>query len=188
MMDAEKIAAVFDMYVKRCSPNGTDINLDSETLRKEARRFLFSDESLLDPKELREYLDHLAYLHGDSGEGEPFIFAEDFPHDAKAPSLISIRRHVMAMFPKMYVFLEEDRLEKCLRWVGFAWGCGSFLEKSFFPAVYFEEKIARALAYRHYYAVEKRTDLSFAFLGMIQGMLWSSGVYSLQELKDHNKP
>jgi hypothetical protein len=82
-MDAEKIAAVFDMYVKRCSHDGAVVTLDSETLGKEAREFLFSDESLLDIKELSECLDYLAYLHSDSGEWEPFIFAEDFPHDVK---------------------------------------------------------------------------------------------------------
>jgi hypothetical protein len=105
----------------------------------------------------------------------------------KEPSLIGIRRHVMAMIPKMYIFLDEGRLEKCLRWVGFVWGCGLFLEKSFFSAAYFEEKLVRALEYRHYYVAEKRIDLSFASLGMIQGMLWSSGMYSLDELKNHNK-
>jgi hypothetical protein len=187
-MDAEKIAAVFDMYVKRCNPDGVVVNFDNETLGKEARNFLFSDESLLGTKELSKCLDYLAYVHHDSGEGEPFIFAEDFPHDAKAPSLISVRRHVMAMIPKMYVFIKEGRPEKCLRWVGFVWGCSIFLENSFFPRTHFEKKLVSALEYRHYYALEKRIDLSFAFLGMIQGMLWSSGVYSLQELKDHNKP
>ena len=111
-MDAEKIAAVLDMYVKRCRPEGVVVNLDDETLGKGARHFLFSDESLLDGKELSECLDHLAYVHGDSGEWEPFIFAEDFPHDAKAPSLIGIRRHTMAMIPKMHAFLKRRPLRK----------------------------------------------------------------------------
>jgi hypothetical protein len=35
---------------------------------------------------------------------------------------------------------------------------------------------------------EGRMEKAFRWLGFIQGCLWTCGVYSLDELKDHNKP
>lgn len=49
--------------------------------------------------------------------------------------------HLRTMIPRMRVFLEEQRREKLMRWIGF-----------------------------------------------IQGALWSEEVFTLDELKEHNKP
>lgn len=38
------------------------------------------------------------------------------------------------------------------------------------------------------FAEEGRTEKAFRWLGFIQGVLWAEGVYSIDELKDHNKP
>lgn len=35
---------------------------------------------------------------------------------------------------------------------------------------------------------KKRIDKAFRWLGFVQGCLWSSGIYSLDELKNHNRP
>ncbi|MDE1941463.1 MAG: hypothetical protein KGI66_05055 [Patescibacteria group bacterium] len=38
------------------------------------------------------------------------------------------------------------------------------------------------------FVVEGRMDKTFRWLGFIQGVLWSQKVYTLSELKDHNRP
>lgn len=35
---------------------------------------------------------------------------------------------------------------------------------------------------------EGRLEKFFRWLGFIQGVLWTSGIYPLEELKNHNKP
>lgn len=35
---------------------------------------------------------------------------------------------------------------------------------------------------------ETRTEKVFRWLGFIQGALWRSGVYTVEELKNHNRP
>jgi len=35
---------------------------------------------------------------------------------------------------------------------------------------------------------EGRMEKTFRWLGFIQGCLWSLGIYSLEDLKNHNKP
>lgn len=35
---------------------------------------------------------------------------------------------------------------------------------------------------------ENRLDKAFRWLGFIQGCLWTHAVYTLDELKDHNRP
>jgi hypothetical protein len=33
-----------------------------------------------------------------------------------------------------------------------------------------------------------RTDKAFRWIGFIQGCLWRCGIYTIEELKNHNKP
>jgi hypothetical protein len=35
---------------------------------------------------------------------------------------------------------------------------------------------------------DNRRDKAFRWLGFIQGVFWSEGYYSIEELKNHNKP
>jgi hypothetical protein len=35
---------------------------------------------------------------------------------------------------------------------------------------------------------ENRMDKVFRWLGFVQGVLWSEGAYTLEELKNHNRP
>lgn len=35
---------------------------------------------------------------------------------------------------------------------------------------------------------ENRMEKTFRWLGFIQGVLWSNGIYTLEDLKNHNRP
>ncbi len=66
---------------------------------------------------------------------------KSFPHD-KAPIMKNEHlAHCHKMLGEMEIFVQENRMEKVFRWLGF-----------------------------------------------IQGVLWSTGVYSIEELKNHNRP
>jgi hypothetical protein len=64
-----------------------------------------------------------------------------FPHYEKAPSFMMAYMHCSGMLTKMKKFLDENQIEKTMRWLGF-----------------------------------------------IQGVLWVSGAFSLEELESHNRP
>lgn len=64
-----------------------------------------------------------------------------FPHDSLPVSNNEFLSHCYGMLDEMEVFLQEGRIEKVFRWLGF-----------------------------------------------IQGCLWKSGVYTIGEMKDHNRP
>ncbi len=38
------------------------------------------------------------------------------------------------------------------------------------------------------FVLEGRIEKAFRWLGFVQGCLWTCGVYSLDELKNHNRP
>ncbi|HUO75735.1 MAG TPA: hypothetical protein VMU12_02375 [Candidatus Paceibacterota bacterium] len=38
------------------------------------------------------------------------------------------------------------------------------------------------------FAREGRMDKAFRWLGFVQGCLWACGIYTVQELKEHNSP
>ncbi len=38
------------------------------------------------------------------------------------------------------------------------------------------------------FIVEKRIEKTFRWLGFVQGVLWCEGIYTLEELKEHNRP
>ncbi len=71
------------------------------------------------------------------------IEAKDFPHLESLPSdsLTPSLSHCLGMLAKMEVFMDENRMEKTFRWLGF-----------------------------------------------IQGVLWTSRLYTLEELKNHSRP
>jgi hypothetical protein len=64
----------------------------------------------------------------------------DFPHDKHSPKPNHVIEHAHDMLDMMVGFVEEGRLDKANRWLGF-----------------------------------------------VQCALWSTGVYTLNELKDHNR-
>jgi hypothetical protein len=65
----------------------------------------------------------------------------DFNHVNFYPSLEIALGHCLGMIPKMVEFVDEGRIEKAFRWLGF-----------------------------------------------IQGVLWAHGAYSLEDMKNHNRP
>ena len=38
------------------------------------------------------------------------------------------------------------------------------------------------------FVCEDRREKAFRWLGFIQGVLWAEGIYSIDELRDHNRP
>lgn len=50
------------------------------------------------------------------------------------------------------------------------------------------EHLASMLPKMRIFLNEGRTNKVYRWLGFIQGALWSQGIYTLEELKNHNKP
>lgn len=185
----EQVALVLEGYARRYNPEQLFGIEEEGALEEEARAFLFSDTSLLDKTELQTVLNHLmSKFDQEFVSYIPRMIPQDFPHELSAPAYMQVREHCMAMFPKMQDFLREDHLEKLLRWIGFVSGSSIFLHENLRAPDFFGIRMSRILEYRHYYFAENRFDLAMAFLGTVQGLLWSAGAYSLEELKTHNRP
>jgi len=138
------------------------------------REFATEEKNVIN-KELRR----LAVTHSDKIECEhgvsqktrinPNISYSFFPGYADSRVL----SHCNFMLGEVFVFLNEKRYEKALRWVGFIEGvlwCVNLirLDEIYLP------KGAR--------------DYVFHYLGFIQGILWSRGIHTIENLKDHNRP
>jgi len=54
---------------------------------------------------------------------EQGIVAIDFPHDKKPETQEEKLGHCYGMLPKMEVFIQEGRMDKAFRWLGFIQGC-----------------------------------------------------------------
>jgi len=65
----------------------------------------------------------------------------DVPHDLVGPTQEQSLAHAHGMLDQMERFIEEDRMDKFFRWLGF-----------------------------------------------VQGILWTLGIYPLEDLKNHNRP
>ena len=90
----------------------------------------------MDAQKIREIIStYREYFKGFS------VVPRDLPHNIKAPSFLGAYAHCLGMLDKMEKFLEESRIEKAMRWLGF-----------------------------------------------IQGVLWYTGAFSLEELMNHSRP
>lgn len=110
--------------------------------------------------------------------------AAEFPHDQLVglDSRAEARAHLAFMLPKIELFIADSRLEKVYRWLGFikgaqwAWstGPGSLI----FCRTILSKMESKA----------KEGDMAEAFywLGFIQGSLWATGIFTIQQLKEHN--
>lgn len=65
----------------------------------------------------------------------------EFPHDKTLYDKSASLQHAFSMIDQMGEFLEEDRMDKVFRWLGF-----------------------------------------------LQGCLWTAGLYTIEELMNHNRP
>jgi hypothetical protein len=181
-MDMDKVSSVLEMYARHCGLH-TSAAVNTKTLGRKARSFLFSDESLFEEKQLKELVN---WIDGKARLDWAAFDPKSFPYSSIVSTERDIYAHCRAMLPKMQVFLSEGRNDKCLRWVGFIWGCCVFFEESFSSD--FDKKIALVLEYRSYFTQENRLDLAHAFLGIIQGLLWSGGTFTLTAFMDHSRP
>lgn len=50
------------------------------------------------------------------------------------------------------------------------------------------KKVLDMLPHMREFVEEGRREKFMRWLGFVQGLLWYMGVYSLEELKDHNRP
>lgn len=46
-----------------------------------------------------------------------------FPHEEKNPSKQDVLEHCLGMLDSMEQFVDEERIEKAMRWLGFLQGC-----------------------------------------------------------------
>lgn len=83
--------------------------------------------------------------------------------------------HCHAMLSDMNGFLAENRLDKLFRWIGFVDGC---LWKHHIQIGAGWDPVGAA----------RNMRMAFRLLGFIQGCLWTCGVYTVAQLKDHNRP
>ena len=111
--------------------------------------------------------------------------AEEFLYEMTKPAPVHIVRHCLAIIPKAYKLLAEGDLEKCLLVTGFIRGCRMYCEAEYLSESTIKRNMAKIFEYRLQIPTDRIDALHF-FLGMMQGMLWSSGMYSLQELETHN--
>ena len=89
----------------------------------------------MDAKKVRDVLDLYRVRLTSMGIGQ-----DDYPHGDYLISQTQALAHCHRMLCKMEGFIEEQRMDKVFRWLGF-----------------------------------------------VQGVLWSCGVFTLDELKDHNR-
>lgn len=99
-----------------------------------------------------------------------------------------IQTHCLGMILQMEQFIAEDRWHKVLRWYGFIYGA----KATFIPRQQglMESLQLPVLALRRIINAAEIGDMLVAckLLGLVQGVLWGRGLYSLETLKNHNRP
>jgi hypothetical protein len=80
------------------------------------------------------------------------------------------------MLPEMESFVpNREKKGKFCRWAGFIGGC-----------IFSAENVAE-LDILKLSANWPNMERAFIYLGMVQGCLWYAGVYTLEDLKSHNR-
>lgn len=171
-MDAQKVVEVTELYLQQFGHYLTD------DVRVEFRK-IFTEYRLSATK--KELLQLLAGCEKCITAG---VVAQSFSKERRYPSKEDVVAHCAAMIPQIKQFIAEGRLPKCSRWSGFI--CAAlvtsreqFLTYQLISFVAEEAKIA---------ATKGRLSDAFCYLGYVQGALWATGAYSIQEFKNHNKP
>ncbi|OGZ05891.1 MAG: hypothetical protein A2845_03760 [Candidatus Lloydbacteria bacterium RIFCSPHIGHO2_01_FULL_49_22] len=114
--------------------------------------------------------------------------ARSFDHAGRAPTEKEVWAHCEAMVPAIKQMLAEDRLEKCCRWIGFISGA-EVATFAFHPLYGLGKEMAVCASLDAIKAAKNGRLLeSFCHLGFAQGALWVAGAYSIDELKEHNRP
>ncbi len=90
---------------------------------------------------------------------------------AISPAMLDQFSHSLWMLGEAGRFLAERRVEKALRWLGFVAGCLAANN------IRIDEP-----------ALHRRHAKLFFDLGFVQGYLWKFGLYTIDELKEHNRP
>ncbi|MFA6536591.1 MAG: hypothetical protein WC250_00645 [Candidatus Paceibacterota bacterium] len=144
----------------------------------------FREEGAI-PEELLEAIETYRKFFVESG----FKKTEHL-HDELLTSDQSGFEHCHGMLDRMVKFVQEGRLEKAFRWLGFIQG---FLwSRRVFALAEHNDKAG----FEHCHGMldpmvrfvhEGRLEKTFRWLGFIQGFLWAHRIYTLAEIKDHNR-
>ena len=115
----------------------------------------------------------------------------NYPHDKVVNSPPDTLGHCHGMLDKMVEFIQEGRMDKTFRWFGSIQGCIRASE------AYTKEIVnsqAETLGHCHgmldeieEFILAGRIEKTFIWLGFIQGCLWALGIYTLAELRKHNR-
>lgn len=119
------------------------------------------------------------------------VIPADYPHDqllAVWDREEKIQAHCLGMIPQMEQFIVGGRWHKVLRWYGFVYGATA----TFIPRQQglMDSLQLPMLALRRIINAAEIGDMLVAckLLGLVQGVLWGRGLYSLEALKNHNRP
>jgi len=94
--------------------------------------------------------------------------------------------HCHGMLDKILWFLSQGRNEKALRWVGFVRGVW-WSQEEYPPVTVSIGHCLAAVVRIEILLTEKKFKEAFYVLGVVQGILWARGIYTLQDLKNHNR-
>jgi len=112
-----------------------------------------------------------------------------FGHQGKTTDETAILGHCSQMLDKMEAFLDEGRVDKALRWLGFILGCAYAVNLRPTQKDYILLAGCRCVCdeTRRLALAGDRTT-AFLGLGFVQGCLFSLGHFSIGELADHSRP
>jgi len=178
-MDGEKILEVANLYRKLFKIGGVYPNISPICRRKIPTSFREA-MVILDQRKLQR-------------KG---VYLKEYPYDRAPLSKEDILCHCRTMIIKAREFAKNGKERKSLRWLGFVAGCIYRIDKQ--PKNQKNhEMISRRALWSNSCALlpiiealvkEGNLDKAFWSLGWVQGILWSTGFYTIEELMNHNKP
>lgn len=115
------------------------------------------------------------------------VIPEEFPYGELVKDLDRglVRSHLAAMLPKMELFFADSKRDKALRWLGFIGGANAAMSMGRGGSHVYSCGVISTL---NKDVEDGNMERAFYLLGFVQGVLWATGVYSIQELRQHNEP
>ena len=126
------------------------------------------------------------------------IIAKEHPHDRFMESgLVAAKQHCGSMFDDIFRFFEDGRADKAFRWFGFIqgvlWVAGMYTLDDLVKhreghTVSPPDPHTSGKPSPHCFTQADRINEAFCLLCFVQGVLWVTGVFTLNDLKDDNRP
>lgn len=123
------------------------------------------------------------------------VVLKKFPEEEYPKSKREILCHCRSLIPEGKEYSRQGKEGKSLRRTGFVSGCLYLIER--WPknpeheAIFLKALLSSTCALLstiEFLVREGNLMGAFWCLGWIQGIFWASGVFTIQELKEHNKP